>query len=37
MRRRIGAKQVSPVELLESCLARIAAVNPRLNAFVTMA
>lgn len=37
MRRLIGAKRVSPVELLESCLARIAAVNPRLNAFVTLA
>ncbi|MBI4537460.1 MAG: amidase, partial [candidate division NC10 bacterium] len=37
MRRQIGAKQVSPVEVLESCLARIAAANPRLNAFVTLA
>ncbi len=37
LRRRIGAKQVSPVELLESCLARIETVNPRLNAFVSMA
>jgi len=37
MRRLIGAKEISPVELLESCLARIAAVNPRLNAFTSMA
>lgn len=37
MRRLIGAKQISPVELLESCLGRIAAVNPRLNAIVTLA
>ncbi|MFA5027247.1 MAG: amidase family protein [Candidatus Methylomirabilota bacterium] len=37
MRRLIGAKTISPVELLESCLARIAAVNPRLNAFTSMA
>jgi amidase len=28
----IGRKAISPVELLESCLGRIAAVNPALNA-----
>ena len=33
-RRRIGAKQLSPVELLESCLLRIDQVNPRLNGIV---
>jgi len=31
----IGRKALSPVELLDSCIARIAAVNPRLNAIVT--
>jgi len=30
----IGRKALSPVELLESCIARIDAVNPRLNAVV---
>jgi len=34
-RRLIGRKALSPVELLESCIARIEAVNPRLNAIVT--
>jgi len=33
-RRLIGLKQLSPVELLDACIARIEAVNPRLNAFV---
>jgi Asp-tRNA(Asn)/Glu-tRNA(Gln) amidotransferase A subunit family amidase len=33
-RRRIGAKQLSPVELLNSCFARIDAVNRPLNAIV---
>jgi Asp-tRNA(Asn)/Glu-tRNA(Gln) amidotransferase A subunit family amidase len=33
-RRLIGTKELSPVELLESCIARIEAVNPALNAFV---
>ena len=33
-RRRIGAKQLSPVELLASCLARIEKINPRLNGIV---
>ena len=32
MRRRIGARQLSPVELLEACIARIEAVNPCVNA-----
>lgn len=34
-RRLIGAKQLSPVELLSSCRARIEAVNPTLNAIPT--
>ncbi|MGF1502056.1 MAG: amidase [Paracoccaceae bacterium] len=33
-RRLIGTKKLSPVELMESCLARIDAVNPALNAVV---
>lgn len=32
LRRMIGAKEISPVELLDSCLRRIEAVNPVLNA-----
>jgi Asp-tRNA(Asn)/Glu-tRNA(Gln) amidotransferase A subunit family amidase len=32
MRRRIGTKEISPVELLEACIARIAAINPAVNA-----
>jgi Asp-tRNA(Asn)/Glu-tRNA(Gln) amidotransferase A subunit family amidase len=35
-RRLIGARKLSPVELLESCLKRIAAVNPAVNAMVAM-
>ncbi|MBK1659520.1 amidase [Paracraurococcus ruber] len=35
-RRLIGRKALSPVELLESCLARIAAVNPSINAMVAL-
>src|SRR5690606_17607864 len=35
-RRAIGARELSPVELLESCLARIAATNGAVNAFVAM-
>jgi Asp-tRNA(Asn)/Glu-tRNA(Gln) amidotransferase A subunit family amidase len=33
-RRRIGARQLSPVELLQSCLRRIDAVNGQLNGIV---
>jgi Asp-tRNA(Asn)/Glu-tRNA(Gln) amidotransferase A subunit family amidase len=33
-RRLIGARRLSPVELLESCLARTSATNERLNAVV---
>ncbi|MBX2854439.1 MAG: amidase [Rhodobacteraceae bacterium] len=35
-RRLIGAKKLSPVELMESCLLRIEAVNPAVNALVTL-
>jgi Asp-tRNA(Asn)/Glu-tRNA(Gln) amidotransferase A subunit family amidase len=35
-RRLIGQKRLSPVELLESCIARIAAVNPAVNAMTAM-
>lgn len=33
-RRLIGTKELSPVELLESCIARIESVNPTVNAMV---
>ncbi|MDP3163256.1 MAG: amidase family protein [Reyranella sp.] len=36
MRRRIGTKEISPVELLEACLARIEEVNPGINAVTAM-
>ncbi len=32
LRRRIGARQISPIELLEACIARIQALNPAVNA-----
>ena len=32
LRRLIGARQLSPVELLDACIARIEAVNPFVNA-----
>jgi Asp-tRNA(Asn)/Glu-tRNA(Gln) amidotransferase A subunit family amidase len=32
MRRRIGTKEISPVELLEASIARIEALNPAVNA-----
>ncbi|MBX9594558.1 MAG: amidase [Roseomonas sp.] len=35
-RRLIGTRKLSPVELLESCLARIDSVNPAVNAMVAM-
>jgi Asp-tRNA(Asn)/Glu-tRNA(Gln) amidotransferase A subunit family amidase len=37
LRRAIGEKAVSPVELLESCIARIERINPGLNAVVATA
>ncbi|HMK68315.1 MAG TPA: amidase family protein, partial [Stellaceae bacterium] len=37
LRRLIGTKAISPVELLESCLQRIDAVNPALNAITATA
>src|SRR5262249_24877500 len=33
---RVRAKEISPVELVNACLARIAELNPRLNAFITV-
>ena len=36
LRRLIGTKEISPVELLEDCLTRIAAVNPAVNAVVAL-
>ena len=35
-RRLIGTRQLSPVELLDSCMQRIAATNPAVNAMVAM-
>ena len=32
LRRRIGTKEISPVELLEACIARIERLNPAVNA-----
>ena len=32
MRRRIGSKEISPVELLEAAIARIERINPAVNA-----
>lgn len=37
LRRRIGARQLSPVELLEACIARIEAINPHVNAVTATA
>lgn len=36
LRRMIGCKEISPVELLDACLARIEIVNPTLNAVVCL-
>ncbi|HYD07658.1 MAG TPA: amidase family protein [Reyranella sp.] len=36
MRRRIGTKEISPVELLEACLQRIRRINPAVNAVTAM-
>lgn len=36
LRRLLTARTISPVELLESCLSRIAAINPAVNAVVTL-
>ena len=35
LRRMIGAKEISPVELLDSCIARVEAVDGAVNAMVT--
>jgi Asp-tRNA(Asn)/Glu-tRNA(Gln) amidotransferase A subunit family amidase len=32
LRRLIGARQVSPVELMDACIARIDTLNPAINA-----
>src|SRR5476649_1445157 len=32
LRRMIGSKEISPVELLEACIERIARINPAVNA-----
>ncbi|SAI68129.1 amidase [Bordetella ansorpii] len=37
LRRLIGTRQVSPVELLEACIERIAAINPYINAVTATA
>lgn len=37
LRRRIGARQLSPVELLEACIERIEALNPHVNAITATA
>ena len=37
LRKLVAEKKVSPVELTELCLRRIEALNPRLNAFLTIA
>lgn len=37
LRQMIGARQLSPVELLETCIARIEAVNPFVNAVTAKA
>ena len=34
LRRMIGAREISPVELLEACIARTEAVDPAVNARV---
>lgn len=34
--RRVRAREVSPVEVLDACMARVDAHNPRLNAVVTL-
>ena len=36
LRRRIGTKEISPVELLEACLERIEAINPAVSAVTAM-
>ena len=36
LRRRIGTKEISPVELLDACLERIEEVNPGVNAVTAM-
>ena len=35
--RGVQKKDISPVELTQACLARIERLNPKLNAFITLA
>ena len=36
LRRRIGSKEISPVELLEACIERIERINPAVNAITAV-
>ncbi|MGH7517688.1 MAG: amidase [Gemmatimonadales bacterium] len=36
LRRLVGRRELSPVEIVEACLARVAQYNPRINAVVTL-
>ena len=36
LRRLLATRAISPVELLDACLSRIAAINPAVNAVVTL-
>jgi amidase len=36
LRRRVGRRELSPVEIVEACLARVERVNPAINAVVTL-
>src|SRR3954453_1279057 len=36
MARRVRAREVSPVEVLDACLARVERLNPAINAVVTL-
>jgi amidase len=37
LRRMIGAREISPVELLDACVERIEALNPAVNAMAAKA
>ena len=36
LKRLMADREISPVELVEACLSRIAAINPAVNAVVTL-